>query len=461
MKYGLIGEKLAHSFSPLIHEALGSYPYELKELKPEELESFLLTHDFEGINVTIPYKQAVIPYLAKISSTAARIGAVNTIIAEDDGTLSGYNTDYYGIQYSLQRAGIAVSGKKALILGSGGTSLTARTVLHDLGASEIVIVSRKKADALLVRDSAPSAYTAGKPGDAASASAAQIPVVMTDYEHVYTDHADAQIVLNTTPVGMFPNNGKSPLDLTRFKDLTGIMDVIYNPLRSALLLQAEELGIPCTNGLLMLVAQAKAAAELFLGKKIPDGEIVSISRGLRDMLTNIILIGMPGSGKTSIGKKLAQTLEREFVDLDAVIEDTADLTIPEMFEKCGEDYFRDLETAVARKEGAAFSRVIATGGGIVLRDDNYAPLAQNGYIVCLERDLSKLPLDGRPLSKSAEALVAMQKRRAPYYEHFADASIDNNGIHEDTIDHILTLFGKRRSTCSLVCTRGLVSPAKN
>ena len=416
MKYGLIGEKLSHNFSPMIHEALGSFPYELKELAPEELESFLLGHDFLGINVTIPYKQAVIPYLTKISPTASRIGAVNTIVAEEDGTLSGYNTDYFGIQYALQRAGISADGKKALILGSGGTSHTARAVLQDLGASEIVIVSRKKTE----------------------------EAAMTDYAHVYTDHADAQIVLNTTPVGMFPNNGKSPLDLTRFKDLSGVMDVIYNPLRSALIMQAEELGIPCTGGLGMLVAQAKGAAELFMGRKIPDGEIARITRGLRDMLTNIVLIGMPGSGKTNIGKMLADTLEREFVDLDNVIEDTASLTIPEMFEKCGEDYFRDLETAVARKEGASFGRVSATGGGIVLRDDNYAPLAQNGYIVCLERDLSKLPLDGRPLSKSAEALVAMQKRRAPYYEHFADASIDNNGTRQDTIDHILTMFEKRR-----------------
>ena len=441
MKYGLIGEKLGHSFSPQIHGALGSAPYELKELAPEELESFLLGHDFRGINVTIPYKQAVIPYLSKIDPNAHRIGAVNTIVTEEDGTLTGYNTDYYGMQYALKRAGIRPEGKKALILGSGGTSRTARAVLHDLGASQIVIVSRRKANALSLSENAPAETLPN--GTASLADGEEIPVTFTDYENVYADHADAQIVLNTTPVGMYPNNGKSPLDLARFKDLEGVMDVIYNPLRTALLMQAEELGVPCTNGLTMLVAQAKAAAEYFLGKKIPDGEIDSISRGLRDMLTNIILIGMPGSGKSTIGKMLAQTLEREFVDLDSVIEETADLTIPEMFAKCGEDYFRDLETAVARKEGAAFGRIIATGGGIVLRDDNYAPLAQNGYIVCLERDLSKLPLDGRPLSKSPEALAAMQKRRAPYYEHFADASIDNNGIREDTIDHILAMFGRR------------------
>ncbi|MBE5997468.1 MAG: shikimate kinase [Lachnospiraceae bacterium] len=462
MKYGLIGEKLSHSFSPQIHGALGSTPYELKELAPEELESFLLTHDFKGVNVTIPYKQAVIPYLSKIDPAAARIGAVNTIVVGPDGTLSGYNTDYFGIEYALQHAGIRVAGKKALILGSGGTSHTARTVLYDLGASEIVIVSRRKANAVALQENdaagsakpssdvkndiaaAPAQSVPGTQGTSSVGNASEIPVVMTDYENVISDHSDAQIILNTTPVGMFPNNGKSPLDLSRFKDLEGVVDVIYNPLRSALLMQAEELGIPCTNGLTMLVAQAKAAAEYFLGKKIPDSEIANISRGLRDMLTNIVLIGMPGSGKSSVGKMLAEMLEREFVDLDNVIEDTADLTIPEMFEKCGEDYFRDLETAVARKEGAAFSKVIATGGGIVLRDDNYAPLAQNGYIVCLERDLSKLPLDGRPLSKSPEALVAMQKRRAPYYEHFADASIDNNGTRQETLDHILAMFGRRR-----------------
>ena len=458
MKYGLIGNPIEQSFSPLIHGALGSTPYDLHPLAPEELESFLLGHDFKGINVTIPYKQAVIPYLSELDPAAARIGAVNTIIARPDGTLVGYNTDYDGMKYALKHAGIKPAGKKALILGSGGTSRTARTLLHDLGASEIVIVSRRKANALAIpeTDASPSApaktstevtgrsVTPEISKSTSSDAFEEIPVTMTDYEHVRIDHADAQIIINTTPVGMTPGNGRTPLDLTSFKDLCGVADVIYNPLRTAFIMQAEELGIPCTGGLLMLVAQAKAAAEYFLERKIPDSEIDLIYRDLRDMLTNIVLIGMPGSGKTSIGKMLAETLERDFIDLDDVIEDVAALTIPEIFAKAGEDYFRDLETAVARKEGAVFGRVIATGGGIVLREDNYAPLAQNGYIVHLDRDLSRLPLDGRPLSKSADALIAMAKRRAPYYERFADASIDNNGIKEDTVDHILNLFGKRR-----------------
>ena len=308
MKYGLIGNPLSQSFSPLIHEALGSAPYELHPLSPEELEPFLLEHNFLGINVTIPYKQAVLPYLSEIDAASARIGAVNTILVRPDGSLAGYNTDYDGMKYALKHAGIDPAGKKALILGSGGTSRTARTLLHDLGASEIVIVSRRKATALalpeapetaashsvLMKTQADSGSASGiekAPADSGCASTAsetsksdsfgtheEIPVTMTDYEHVRIDHADAQIIINTTPVGMTPGNGRTPLDLTSFKDLCGVADVIYNPLRTAFIMQAEELGIPCTGGLLMLVAQAKAAAEYFLERKIPDSEIDLIYR---------------------------------------------------------------------------------------------------------------------------------------------------------------------------------------
>ena len=381
MKYGLIGEKLGHSFSPRIHAALGSAPYELCELAPEEVESFLLAHDFKGINVTIPYKQTVIPYLAEIDPAAARIGAVNTILTDENGKLHGYNTDYTGMMYALKKAGIDPKGKKALIIGSGGTSRTVRVVLSDLGASEIAVVSRD-------------------PEAAKAKGAANVPVEVQycDYEAAYSEYHRAEIIINTTPVGMYPRNGKSPLDLSRFPDLEGVMDVVFNPLKTAFLLQARELGIPCTGGLPMLVAQAKAAAEYFLDKKIPDSTVDTIVRALRNEMTNIVLIGMPGSGKTTIGRLLAETLEREFVDIDDVIEEVAKMPIPEIFEKRGEAYFRDLETAVAAKEGMAFGRVMATGGGIVLREENYTSLAQNSYIVKLERDLAKLPLEGRPLT---------------------------------------------------------------
>ena len=441
MKYGLIGEKLGHSFSPRIHTALGSAPYELRELAPEDLGAFLEKHEFAGINVTIPYKQDVIPYLDEIDPAAKRIGAVNTIAADEDGRLCGYNTDYTGMKYALTRTGIDPYGKKAMILGTGGTSKTAQCVLRDMGASEIVLVSRSVSNGTVPDDTQYDRLTyesltqlINGPGDGSPAHAENEP----------ENRPLAQILINTTPVGMYPNNGASPIDLTLFPELEGVMDVVYNPLKTALLMQAETLGIRHTGGLPMLVAQAKAAAEIFLGKKLPDTENERILDGLTEELENIVLIGMPGSGKTSIGTMLAEMLGREFSDLDECIEEKAGMPIPEIFEKYGEKYFRDLESDVVKEAGAVGGRVIACGGGAVLREENYAPLAQNGYIVQLKRDIAKLPTEGRPLSKSPEALAAMEKVRAPYYERFADAAIDNNGTIRETAEQVLTLFEKRK-----------------
>ena len=415
MRFGLIGETLGHSFSPQIHAELGSVPYELRPLPPGKLKAFLRERAFEGINVTIPYKQAVIPYLDRIDPSASAVGAVNTVVREADGTLSGYNTDLDGMLYALLRAGIEPAGKKAVILGSGGTAHTALAVLRKLRAAEIVIVSR----------------------DPSAAGRAFPEAAVSGYDALYTLHADAEILINTTPVGMYPGCGVRPAVIGRLPRLSGVMDVIYNPLRTALIADAEAAGIPSTNGLPMLVAQARAAAEHFLGRAIPDGENERILAGLWRSLRNIVLIGMPGSGKSTIGQLLAEQLGRPFLDLDRCIEEDAGMSIPELFAQYGEKHFRDLETEAAKKYGARTGCVIATGGGIVLRKENYLPLHQNGTLFRLLRDPAKLPLDGRPLSGSSEAVLAMARQREPFYRLFADAAIDNSGLPEETAAAIL------------------------
>ena len=468
--YGLLGHPLGHSFSPRIHGAFGNRDYGLFDLTKEELPDFFARRAFSGCNVTIPYKQTVIPYLTSLSSGAAKIGAVNTIVKGANGSLTGHNTDYDGMKYALDRAGILVRGGKALVLGSGGTSHTACAVLADMGADEIFVVSRHPhADALI--NSRPSIDTQKQAGGAP---------VQISYEQAYKFHPDADILINTTPVGMYPNNGIAPVDLHRFPNLRGVMDVIYNPLRSALLLQAEELGIPCTNGLPMLVAQAAAAHLLYaqenpdlpvpaeaasaqnsfgtasgiaktgsadgFRKAAPDGlysedSLAAITRPvlheLQTEYTNIILIGMPGSGKTTIGKALAEKLGRIFVDLDERIEEADGRHPSAIITQDGEDAFRRIESEICAKEGKETGRVIATGGGIVLRNENYASLRQNGKIFLLERDLNLLPTNGRPLSKSPDVLRGMARIREPFYQAFADVVIDNSSSLEDTVDLIL------------------------
>lgn len=403
-KLGLIGEKLGHSFSPAIHTKLGTPDYSLFELKPEELETFLEREDFDGLNVTIPYKKAVIPYCAELTEQAKRIGSVNTIIRRADGTLLGHNTDYDGFLYMIHSSGVEVQGKKCLILGTGGASLTVRTVLEDLSAGEIVFISRTGEN---------------------------------NYQNL-DRHADARIIVNTTPVGMYPRNGEAPLNVRAFPALERVFDLIYNPARTRLMLDAERLGIPAVNGLGMLVAQAKAASERFRDISIPDHVVEDITREIEKQTKNLILVGMPGCGKSTIGRKLAARLDRPLVDTDEEIVKRIGCTIPEYFASHGEEEFRKREHEVLRDFSSRSGQIIATGGGIVTRPENMDPLRENSMVVFLRREIEKLPTRGRPISQSSDLHELYEKRR-PLYEAAADVTVDNIRP-EQTVEEILNLL---------------------
>lgn len=394
MKCGLLGGKLGHSYSPLIHSYLAEYTYSLFEKKPEELEDFLRTGDFTGINVTIPYKKAVIPFCAELSDRAKRLGAVNTIVRKKDGSLIGHNTDYFGFCSMVSKSGLSVSDKEVLVLGSGGASSTAVAVLRELGA-KVYVISRNGEH---------------------------------NYENLHL-HRDASVIVNATPVGMYPNVGVSPVNLSGFPKLEGVLDVVYNPARTQLLLDAERRGLVAMNGLWMLVAQAKESAEWFTGEKISDDMIDKIHTDLRTQMENTILIGMPGCGKSTVGKLVAQRLNKRFVDADAAIEELAGKAIPQIFAESGEDSFRKLETQVLTNLGMQSGLVIATGGGCVTRQKNYPLLHQNGTIFWLQRDIASLPTEGRPLSKNGK-LEQMYAVRKPMYTQFADHIISNDSSAE-------------------------------
>ena len=418
LRTGLLGEKLSHSFSPQIHRALvgGRYTYELYERAPDEVEGFIKGHEWDAINVTIPYKQAVMPYLDEITSEARRIGAVNTITRLPDGRLRGDNTDYFGFRRTLTACGCDPAGKKALVLGNGGAAATAVTVLSDMGARVVLL---------------------GK-SDRSVGGLAPEP-----YDTVYDRHADAELVVNCTPVGMYPKLvGQTLITLTRLPRIRAVFDMVYNPARTALLQEAMSLGIPAYNGLLMLVAQAKRASELFLGEDLPDEAINTIVESISRETGNIVLVGMPGSGKSTVGKRLAQALGRPFVDTDTLIVEAAGRSIPDIFAADGEEVFRTYETEAVKQAGMMSGAVIATGGGVVTRQRNYAPLFQNGRIVFIRRDLARLPTRGRPLSQTTPP-EAMYAKRLPLYEAFADATVENNGSVEDTVADILTALGYR------------------
>ena len=394
--YGLLGRKLGHSWSVPIHTALGCEGYRLIELEPEELSAFLAQENIGGLNVTIPYKLDVMPFCDEIDEAAKAIGSVNTL-ARRNGKLYAWNTDAAGFQWMARRAGISLAGRKVLVLGSGGASRTAVAVCRAAGAREVIVISRSG-------------------------------------EHNYENlsrHADAEIIVNTTPVGMYPKTGESPVDLTGFPACQGVLDVVYNPRRTALLLQAEELGIPCSDGLPMLVAQAKAAEEHFFERSIPDSENERILARLRQETTNIVLIGMPGCGKTTVGQALARLTGREAVDIDQRIVEKAGCSIPEIFAAEGEAGFRALEREVTAEVGKGAGKIILTGGGVVKDPRNYASLHQNGRIYHLIRDLDLLPPDGRPLSQGAN-LAAMWAERKSMYQRFRDVMIENTGTVEET-----------------------------
>lgn len=379
---------------------LFDYPYELREIQPEELDAFMQRRDFTAINVTIPYKEAVIPHLDGISDTARRIGAVNTIVNRD-GKLIGYNTDFSGLRALICRAGIELVNKKVLVLGSGGTSKTAVAVAQHLGCKEVYRVSRSGRDGCIT------------------------------YERALEQHRDAQILLNTTPCGMYPNIGESAVKVDDFSDLEGVVDVVYNPLRSKLVCDAQEKGIPTTGGLYMLVAQAAYAAEKFVGQLVSEKKIEAVYRQMVADKQNIVLVGMPGCGKTTVGKELAEILGADFIDTDEEIMRQDGHTIPEIFAQEGESGFRDRETAVIRRVAARQHAVIATGGGAILRPENISLLRENGRVYLIDRPLEALVATGdRPLSSNRQDLESRYRERYDLYIASCDRHIrSNSGIH--------------------------------
>ena len=403
MKCGLLGRKLGHSYSPQIHAQLADYPYALYEREPEQLEEFLKYGDFSGLNVTIPYKKDVIAYCSELSERAKKLGSVNTIVRRNDGSLIGHNTDYFGFLSMVERSGLSVAGKKVLVLGSGGASVTAVAVLKELGAN-VVVISRTGEN---------------------------------NYGNLYL-HQDAAILVNTTPVGMYPATGLSPIDLNQLPHLEGVLDVIYNPARTQLLLDAEKRGLTTVNGLWMLVAQAKESAEWFSGHRICDSVIQKIYTHLKRQMENVILIGMPGCGKSTIGKLLAEALNKAFIDADAAITKEAGMPIPEIFARDGEPGFRAIESKVLSQLGRQSGYVIATGGGCVTKEENYNFLHQNGTIYWIQRDLHELPKDGRPLSQKND-LEDMYRVRKPMYQRFADHILQNDRQPKDAVQQIIAL----------------------
>lgn len=406
MHFGLLGEKLSHSYSPQIHKQLAEYSYELFEVSPEKLGDFLQSDKFSGINVTIPYKKAVIPYCSELSPIAKALGAVNTILRRSDGSLYGHNTDYYGFSCMLKQSGLSLARKKVLVLGSGGASATVNAVLKQAGAVPITI---------------------SRFGE-------------NNYQNIHL-HYDAEIIVNTTPVGMYPNTGISPISLSDFTHLKGVLDLIYNPARTKLILDAQQKGSVTVNGLWMLIAQAKESAELFSGVQISDQKIQDIYRKIQKETENIVLIGMPGCGKSTIGKRIAKQLNKKFIDIDACIVEKCGCSIPEIFEKFGEKGFRAIESEVLSQYGCTQGAVISTGGGCVTVPGNYASLRQNGIIVWLQRDIQALSTDGRPLSNSG-SLQEMYTIREPLYTAFADFSVDNNGDPAVTVSKIISILDK-------------------
>lgn len=403
-RYGLLGEKLSHSLSPLVHSKLCSVPYDLFEKSPDGAEDFIRNGDFAGINVTIPYKVTACCLCDVLSPEAERIGAVNTVVRRGD-TLYGYNTDYFGFIYSVRRSGADVAGKKCLVLGSGGASKAVTAALRDLGAGEIKVISRSGED---------------------------------NYGNI-SRHRDARVIVNATPLGMYPNCGVSPVDLNTFPDVEFVYDLIFNPMKTKLLLDAERLGIPFDGGLRMLVAQAKKSSDLFLGVERDDGIIEEICLSVRRMALNVILVGMPGSGKTRVGKLVAEATGKRFVDSDEEIVRREGRPIPEIFEKEGEGYFRRVESEVIRDICRETGLVVATGGGCVTVEENRDPMLQNGMIVRLDRDVSKLAKRGRPLSLGGDLRVMLEKR-APLYDSFSDFTVKNETSPQNAAREIISLF---------------------
>ena len=407
LTYGCIGEHLPHSFSKEIHREIGGYAYDLKELAPEELPAFMAARSFRGINVTIPYKQAVIPFLDEIDDTARAIGAVNTVVNRS-GKLCGFNTDLDGLTRLIRRIGLDLAGKKVLIPGTGGTSRTAAYAAKKLGAREIHKISRT-----------------GKEGS-------------LTYTEALRDHSDAEVILNTTPCGMYPDPDAQPLPLEPFRRLEGVADVIYNPLRTRLVLDARSRGVPAEGGLYMLVAQAVRASEHFLDTVYPDELTDRIYERILRQKENIVLIGMPGSGKSAVGRILAESTGRPLADTDQLVTEKAGKPIPDIFRENGESAFRDLESGIIRELSKQGGQIISTGGGAVLRPENVTVLRQNGRLFWLDRNPEVLvPTDDRPLADTAEKMKQLYRVREPIYRAAADEIVPVTGTPEEVSSRIL------------------------
>ncbi len=410
MKYGCIGEHLQHSFSAKIHALLADYEYEIKEITPSELEKFARSADFSAVNVTIPYKEAIIPYLSEIDEIAKMIGSVNTVVNRD-GRLYGYNTDFYGMCELIRHAKINISGKRVAVLGTGGTSKTAVSAAISLGAKSVIRVSRSAKDGAVI------------------------------YERLYSEHKDTEIIINTTPVGMFPDCESTPAQLEKLPMLTGVIDAVYNPLRTRLVSEARERGIAAEGGLYMLVAQAVRASEIFTGNKYTNGIIDRVYKMMLADKENIVLIGMPSSGKSTVGDILRDRLKRDFYDTDTIIRERFGDEIPEIFKKLGEEGFRKLESEAVREISSVCGAVIATGGGVPLRRDNVNALKKNGKLFYLDRPIRLLtPTHDRPLAQSKSDLERLYSERKGIYESEADviinAECDAQGVAEKIIESI-------------------------
>ncbi len=412
MKYGLIGERLGHSFSRDVHGMLGDYEYEIKEIAKEDLDSFMTARDFKAINVTIPYKESVIPYLTYISDEAKAIGSVNTVVNRD-GKLYGYNTDFFGMSAQIIKMRLTLSGKKTVILGTGGTSKTAIAVAKSLGADPVITVSRTKKDGAI------------------------------GYDELLRDHLDARIIINTTPVGMYPSNFAAPIDIAPFEKLEGVIDAIYNPIRTKLVIDALEGGVRAEGGLYMLVAQAVYASEIFLGKKHPVEKLNKIFNKIKRKKENIVLIGMPASGKTTLANLISAELSRQAYDTDRMIVDSQDKSIPEIFEQEGEKAFRAYESNEVANVSLLNNAVISTGGGVILNKENVRMLKQNGVLYFIDRPWDKLvPTIDRPLAQDLEAIKKRYDERYDIYVASADTVIDADDLPSNTAKKIIGAFYK-------------------
>lgn len=400
MKCGLLGEHLGHSFSPQIHHELADYSYELFEVEPNGVEDFVKNGTLDAYNVTIPYKKTVMPFLDVISPEALAIGSVNTVVRKD-GKLYGYNTDYFGFDYMIDASGIEPKGKKALVFGTGGASVTVCAVLRDRGVRELCVIG-----------------------------------IEDNNIETLSKHGDAQIIVNATPVGMYPKNLISPVDLALFPKCEGVLDVVYNPARTALLLDAEKRNIAYSGGLSMLVAQAVKAFEFFTGDTSEDGITDRILQSVASVTQNIILVGMPGCGKSTLGKLLAKRLDRPFFDADDEFTSTYKVTPAEVITEEGEDKFREMEHDILCELGKKSGVVISCGGGAVTREYNYEPLHQNGVIVFFERELENLSTNGRPLSQKSN-VYELYAARIDKYHRFADVEVKSTEIPEKNADAVL------------------------